>query len=442
MKNNQSVIIVILCLMFWQQYAIAQTEAAPVIISNLEQIWQVALANNSNLKVFAYKQQQIDQEGKAAKGANLPQIGFNFAGQNNLKLSNTPVPGDLIGQPGKTVFLQFGKNYTYNAGVTVSQVIFDWQLKLQNNLVQESSKLMDYQKTSFIQNLKIEIAKNYYTLLMAKASIEISKMDKLLADSILNLTSKKLLQGLTDASVVNLAQINVNNISQNLVQTASLMNHASSNLKLLSGLSSGTSIIFQETINLESHKENRLTQIEPDKNLLPLRESITIATMHKKINQSVFVPKLYATGFTGSQQFRDNFGLGFNNGAWKGYRYIGINLSWPIFSGFSKKANVHAAILEMKIAEEQYQNAKVQSAINDASLLEDYSVAFKMVENAKSTYNLVANNLDLTGQKFKVGIITADVYCKQLETYLQAENNYLSQLSNLFLIEANVLARK
>jgi len=442
MKNRFLFFIVFFCFIFLNQFSFAQTPQAPIIITNLEQIWQIALANNSNLKVFAFSKQQINQDIKAAKGSSLPQIGVNFAGQDNLKLSTTPVPGDLIGQPGKTVFLQFGKAYIYNAGLNVSQVIFDWQLRLQKQLVLESSKMIDFQKAGFIQNLKADIAKNYYSLLIAKASLEISKKDKTLADSILQLSSKKLQQGLTDAGTVNLANINVNNITQNVLQAEALVSHTLSNLKLLAGLPVETAIIYQESINIDSVRGKFLTLSEPDKTLQPFNQSISIAKAQKKIKQSAFLPKLYANGFTGAQQFRDNFGMGFNNDAWKNYRYIGINLNWSIFSGLSKKANVNAAILDQKIAEEQYRNATAQSAINDASLLEDYTSAFKMVDNAKSTFKLVTNNLELASEKFEVGLITADVYCKQLENYLQTENTYLSQLSNLFLIEAILLARK
>lgn len=442
MKNNTRVIIVFFCFIFTKQFLYAQTEQSQIVFTNLEQIWKIAFDNNSNLKVFEFKQQQANQDEKAARGLNLPQIGFSFAGQDNLKLSTTPVPGDLIGQPGKTVFLQFGKAYTYNAGLNVTQVIFDWQLRLQNQLAQETSKMVESQKAGFIQNLKIEIAKNYYSFLIAKASLEISKKDKILADSILQLTSTRFQQGLTDASIVNLARINVNNINQSVLQTEELVRHALSNLKLLTGIPSNASIIFKEDINIESLRGKLLTLDVPDKTLLSYSQSISIAAMQKKIKQSAYIPKLFANGFTGAQQFRDNFGMGFNSGAWKNYRYIGINLSWSIFSGFSKKANINTSILEMRIAEEQYRNALAQSAINDARLLEDYSSASIIIDNAKSTFKLYTNNLELARLKFEVGLISAEGYCKQFEDYLHAENNYLSQLSNLFLIEAILLARK
>jgi outer membrane protein TolC len=442
MRNKICVFVVVFCFIFLKESSYAQTTQAPITITNLEQIWKIAFDNNSNLKTFAFKQQQANEDIKATRGTNLPQIGLNFAAQDNLKLSTTPVPGDLIGQPGKTVFLQFGKAYTYNAGLNVTQVIFDWQLRLQNQLAQETSKMIEYQKTQFIQNLKIDIAKNYYSFLIAKASLEISKKDKILADSILQLTSTRFQQGLIDASIVNLANINVNNIKQNVLQTEDLGRHAILNLKLLTGLSSETAIIFQEVLNIESFRGKLLTLEGPDKTLLLYSQSVSFAAMQKKIKQSAYLPKLYANGYTGAQQFRDNFGMGFNSGAWKNYRYIGINMSWSIFSGFSKKANINASVLEMKIAEEQYRNALVQSAINDASLLEDYSSASIMVDNAKSTFKLYSQNLELARQKFEVGLISAEVYCKQFEDYLHTENNFLTQLSNLFLIESILLARK
>lgn len=439
---NKRVSWLFLILFCSNQYSLAQTISDTVLINNLASIWQIALSNNSNLKILALQQKQATQDVQAQKGQQLPQAAINFSGQDNLKLSTTPVPGDLIGQPGKTVYLQFGKAYTYNTGISITQSIFDWQLKTQTLLATESVKLIATQEAAFTQNLKSDIAKNYYTVLIAQASLNITKKDKLLADSILSTANNRFQQGLTDIGAVNLAAINVNNVVQNQLQTERLLNHTIANLHLLTGLSSTKTILFNETILTNDLTVPIIAFPGKDKNLLPFKQSLVIADRQLQVKKASLLPKLYVNGFAGGQQFRDNFGIGLSQSAWNGYRYLGINFNWSIFSGYSKKAAIFAAKIQQKIAEEQYKSAVEQSEINDANVLADDLQAFKMTENAQKTFLLYAKNLELALQKYDVGLITTDMYCKQFEDYLRNENNYLNQLSELYMIEATIMARK
>lgn len=442
MKNKCGLFFLILVFICTNQSSLAQADRDTILIANLEKIWEIALSNNSNLKILALQQDQSFQDVQTVKGQQLPQAAVNFAGQDNLKLSTTPVPGDLIGQPGKTVYLQFGKAYTYNTGISITQSIFDWQLKTQTLLAKENSKLIAAQKSAFTQNLKTDIAKNYYAVLIAQASLIITKKDKLLADSILSTANNRFQQGLTDIGAVNFAAINVNNVAQNQLQTERLLNHSIATLHLLTGLPAKKILVFNETIQQDNSTAPFIAFPGIDKNLIPLKQSIQIAESQILVKKSALWPKLYINGFAGGQQFRDDFGIGFGKNAWNGYRYLGINLNWSIFSGNSKKAAIFSSKIQQKIAEEQYRRAVEQSEINDENILLDDIQAFKMTANAKNTFLLYAQNLELALQKYEVGLITTDIYCKQFEDYLRNENSYLNQLSELYMIEATIMARK
>jgi len=440
MKIKRDFFLLFLVFFYTNQFSYAQADT--VLIAHLESIWQIALSNNSNLKILALQEVQAFKDVQTVKGQQLPQVAVNFTGQDNLKLSTTPVPGDLIGQPGKTVYLQFGKAYTYSTGVSITQPVFDWQLKTQTLLATENSKMIAAQTAAFTQNLKTDIAKNYYAVLIAQASLVIAKKDKVLADSILATANNRFQQGLTDIGAVNLAAINVNNVTQNQLQTERLLNHSMATLHLLTGLPPKKVLVFNETIHTDNIKTPIIALPGKDKNLLPFQQSIHIAESQLQVKKSALLPKLYINGFTGGQQFRDDFGIDFGKNTWNGYRYLGINLNWSIFSGNSKKAAIFSAKIQQKIAEEQYHRAIEQSEINDENILLDEIQAFKMTENAKKTFLLYAKNLELAFQKYDVGLISTDIYCKQFEDYLRNENSYLNQLSELYMIEATIMARK
>jgi len=55
-------------------------------------------------------------------------------GTKNIKTPETPVPGEILGKPGETVYLKFGQDYSYNTGLTISKSILNWQAKYQTKI--------------------------------------------------------------------------------------------------------------------------------------------------------------------------------------------------------------------------------------------------------------------------------------------------------------------
>ena len=93
------------------------TRPDSIVFHSVTEVWAAAVRDNPTQRIYRLKNGQLTDDYHAAKSYLLPQAGLAFTGQDNLKLSVTPVPGELIGQPGKTLYLTFGKEYIYNAGL-------------------------------------------------------------------------------------------------------------------------------------------------------------------------------------------------------------------------------------------------------------------------------------------------------------------------------------
>jgi len=435
----------VLCFIFFilsQKNASASIQADTIRISNLESLWSLAIDNNPTQKIYQLKKLQAGYDNIAADGFRYPQAGFSYNGQDNVKLSTTPIPGALIGQPGKTIFLQFGKQYTHNTGLTVSYNLFDWQLALQSRIAKENISLIGLQQNAFVQTLKTQLGQYYFALLIADASLQVSKKDLILADSVMQITNQRFQQGVTDASAVNQAVINYNNVKQNTFQSTELYKQALANIKILTGYPVEVGFSFKESISLDSLTERKYTQIGEDKNLLLYPYNIKLASLQKELQQAAYYPKVGFTGYLGYQQFRDDFGMSFSNGAWKDYQYVGINFSWNLFTGFANSNKLKSVSVSGKIAQKQYETAILENKINDAALQDSYTDYWNITNTAKKTYSLYGKNAELSLQKYKEGLISMDAYLKTFEDYLHAENAYLNNLSTLLSVQASILARK
>jgi outer membrane protein len=113
----------------------------------------------------------------------------------------------------------------------------------------------------------------------------------------------------------------------------------------------------------------------------------------------------------------------------------------PLFTGFYNSGNVRSAAVSEKIASLQYDNAQLQSAVNDDLLHKQYLNELSMTRAARENFLLYGDNQALALQKYGEGLLALDLYLKVFEDYLTSENAYLNNLSNLYATRASILGR-
>lgn len=434
--------LIVLLIFNLQLAVVAQQKVDTIRIDNLDMLWKLAIENNSSQKIYQLKNQQAKADYNTSRSYLLPQISGSFSSQNNIKLASTAVPGELLGQPNTTQYLQFGKQFVYNAGVSISKSLFNWQAKAQSNIAKENIALNTAQQVANEQNLKTQIAQSYFTILVAKKAIEISENDLQISDSILLITKQKFQQGLVDAIAVNQANLNSNNILLNSSQSKELYKNALVNIKILAGMAENTLIYLKPIDKIESLYMSDITAVDQDKNVLVYLHNIEIQKWQKRISKAAFLPKFGINSYYGYQQFQDNFGMDFKSDSWKDYRYVGLNMTVPIFTGFANKNKLKSNNIQTAIVKQQYNAALEQSKINDKSLQETIDNYISITNTSKKSFELYGNILKLNLQKFNEGIVSIDIYYKAFDDYLKSENTYLSNLSTLLYNQAIVFSRK
>lgn len=435
-------VILLLIFSFSGTSILAQDKADTLRLNSLNEVINLAIKNNPTQAIY---QQQINQARfnyKASKGFIYPSASGSFNGTDNIHLAVTPIPGELIHEPGTTYYAQFGKQYTYNTGITLGQDIVDWQSIFQAEIANNNIRLNQIQQDSYVQGLRDQVGKLYYSTLIARASLQIINNDHLLADSIVNLTKQRFVEGTTDAIAVNQAIINANNVLQNQAQSQQLYDQGIENLKILLGEKAANDPVLTESLNLNELIAINSIALNNDKNLDVYKQEVDIAQLQSKSQRSVAYPKLSASMYLGAQQFRDDFGISLSSDSWNPYRYIGLNLSVPLFTGLTNSNKYKSALVQQNIAQLQYNSAKQQSEINDRLLIKNNNDYLNQAKASASNFKLYQSNLQLTKQKYLEGIINMDVYLKAFQDYLTAENLYLTNLSQLLSTRATILSRQ
>jgi len=421
------------------------TLSAQIVEGNLSSVGeaiQVAWAQNPDLEVYQLKQQKAVSEWRIAQGTYLPQVTANANGQWNAALAITPFPaelGVLLGEPGESVNVQFGQPYAYNAGINISQNIFDWQVIQRTRLSKAAIHTAGAQSDAFRQNLAEQVALSYFTSLVAKEALQVSKKDLQIADSILLLAQEKYNQGLIDRYSLNQAKINVNNLKLSESSTQILYQQNLQQLKLLLGVDNEEDLFITQTPDIENLSLD--PGLKQDQNLRTLEQQVLQANLQVGVQQSAYSPKLSLYSYLGTQQFQEEFTLSFSEGSWSNYSYLGLNLSIPIFSGGITHNQIKTAQIDLDIAQAQLESETLRSKAKDELLMEEYQQGLISARAAWRNFLLTEENSQLSLQKYQQGVISLDAYFRTFDEYLKAENAYLNSLSVLYTYYATIISR-
>lgn len=407
---------------------------------SLEEIWSYALEKNPDNALYQLQVDKAFYDQKTASSSLYPKINGGFSGQYNINIAATPIPGEILGSPGEIEYVQFGLPYVYNAGITLSKTLLDWQSIYQSRIAKTNTRLKEAEKSFYEQNLKEQVAQVYYATLTAKAVVQNAKEDLLLADSIFQITSDRLREGLIDVLALNQAKINRNNAFDKLEQNKSYLYGNESNLKILLGLSISDSLILEEQIEIT---EPNVIESIPQNDLSIKLYEIQLANtdLERKKALSNFSPKLDFISYWGGIQYQEDFTFSLNSNDWQSNSYIGLNLSVPIFSGFRNKSQVSSAKISQSIARHSYEEEIRKSSLNDNILFNNYLTSMHSVQTAEQNLELADENVQLAYSKYSEGLISLDNYLSVHEDYLAVESQYFSRLSDYLINKAIIQSR-
>jgi outer membrane protein len=419
----------------------AQNGTTLVEVASLEELLKLARTQNPDLKSYELNVTKSSYDVKATKAALLPSVTGSFSGQRNLELATTPVPGEFFGQPGTTVNAQFGQDYAYNAGISLTKSLLDWQSSLKVKMAKLAYEASQVQKGSYLKLLDQQVNLNYYSILISKRAIALAERDMEIADSIALLSEQKFREGLLDALSVNQARINSHVTKQNLNNSKQLYNKSMDELKLLLGMGDEDSLRVEANILYEVPPKYDIAGLTPDENIRLASLNQQQARYKVDIQKSMFIPKLSFYSYYGKQQFGDDFGIDFGNNSWTNYRYIGLNISVPIFTGFSNNNRLKTSRVDLELAENDLNKTNRNSDMRDSRLMEEYHTSLSNTQLALEAFQLYEQNERLTLQKYSEGLISLDRYLYAFEDYLKAENAFLNALFNTYSYYSQIIPR-
>lgn len=372
------------------------------------------LMNNYSIRLSKINQQIANNNVIPGKAGMAPKVDLT----SSYTLSNTEIELDLA--TGQKIINSGNTTKTYNAGVQISQTLFDGMAMFVNlDKLEEFKNKSDIELKITIEGAVQSLASAYIqalklqnTLLTLKKNLEQSN------DRLQRLEIKKDYGAALQLEVLR-AKVDKNADSSNYLKTELSYRNSIKNINFLMGNNIEANFVL-DTFKVDEVKE--LAKIREDarnnnNSILRAISNKQISEYDKKLVLSTFFPRISLTGgYTISGQESDAGFILLNqsngvNGT--------ISLSWNLYNGKQDEINRQNAELAIKMNEITEEQLRQQIDLNVLNNYDTYTRRLEILKFEKENLATAQLNFDRTNELFNMGLATS-IELRQAQINLSA----------------------
>jgi len=404
---------------------------------------EYALKNNVQVKNSLLDIQIQQQDNRGVTALALPAINGSGNFTDNIKIPTQLLPGEFFGQPpGTYVPVQFGTQYSAFGSVTLQQTLFDGQvfvgLKARKTSIEYREKNLAVTQDLIKQN----IYKIYYQLVVSKTQIEQIDANIQRSKDLLHVNTALQKNGFGEQIEVDRTSVQLANFETRKLSVESTIDNGYYGLKFLMGMPERDSLVLTDTISDDQLKSGLLNEgiykYEDRSDYQALESTVKLQEFNVKRYKMAFIPTLSLTGNYLRQGQGTEFNI-FSKGQWFSSSYAGLNLSVPIFNGFSKDANIKKAKLELEQTQNQFNDLK--NSIDNSALqaTNNFHSAISTLDDQKRNVQLAERVYSQSQKKYESGLGTLlDITNAQAELSI-AQSNYVNAMYDAVIAKIDYL---
>lgn len=382
--------------------AAAQAPQGEVVTLTLEQALEIALSENPTIKI-ADQEIEIKRYAKQGTYASLyPQI--DATAQYQRVIEKQTMSMDFGGQ---TQSIKVGSDNSFNGGVTAAMPIVNAQLWTSLKISALDVELAVEKARSSRLDMVEQVAKAYYSALMAKESLALYK--RVYDNAVENNKNVKKKYDVGSVSEYDLitSNVSVQNAIPNVFEAENSVTLTLWQLKALLGIDlqknidvAGSLMDYEAAmsygydlaqLNLEDNSTMKQFDIQEQQ----LQKALKLTKMANVPTLSINAAYLYtALGNDGKFFVRD---------AWNPYSYAGVQLNIPIFAGNAKRAATRQARLNLSNIQLQRENTERQLRVAIVQYINNMDTSVKQFHSANATVEQAQRGYDISVKRYEIG---------------------------------------
>lgn len=399
-----------------------------------------ALQHQSSILNAKIDEEIAQNSVKQTIGIGLPQVSSTFSFQDFLKVPTSLLPGEIFGQPGVQIPVQFGVKYQSSTGIQLSQLLFDGSYIVGLQASKTYKELSEKNSRRSRIETAVAVTKAYYSVLVSNEQFSLidanlARLRKSLSD-----TEALFKNGFVEKIDVDRLQVLKNNLDTERENVIRLLALNINMLKFQMGMPVEAQLSLRDLIaDVQPHAvsltaDTAAYQGRIEYSLMETQKNLNLLDL--KRYKSKFLPSV--SGFaSASRSYQSNnfsalYKRSFPNSV------IGLNFSWNIISGGQRIYQIKNAQLAVRKTDNDLAN--LQNAINleISQTQKTYSNSLQSLENQKRNLNLAQEILRVSKIKYDQGV-GSSLEITSAETSLkEAQNNYIRSLYDLLINKVNL----
>jgi outer membrane protein len=436
-----------------QKHALTVKEAVDFAMKNSARVKNILvdykLQEQTNREITSQAFPQLDARAGAVYNPNIAVQAFpNFIaagtygvlqqeGVKNAAGQPITVPGDF-----GLIEAQFGTKYTANIGVDLSQILFDGQVFVGLQARETSLQWAKANIEVTEELIKANVYKVYYQLVTGKTQIDlldanIARLQKLQHD-----THEMYKNGFSEKLDVDKLTVQIANLETEKKKVQTMIYKGYLGLKVLIGMPVKDEVVLKDTLSDSQIKDGIL---EASSYNYSDRKEFKYAELGKKLREFDVrryelsqIPTVRLTGSYSKNAMRNKFDI-FSKGDWFTFSNIGVNISVPLFHGFSTRSKIETAKLNLQKTSNDIENLKLTIDMEVDSALANFKTAVESMDYQKKNMKLAEEVYEQTKKKYESGLGSNTEITTAQTDLKSAQTNYITALQEAIIARIDYL---
>jgi outer membrane protein len=413
--------------------ALSAQEPDTVLTLSLQEAQDYAVQHNKMIKASRYDVQAAEIAKWEVISNGLPRVDGSGSLNDNLKLMTTLLPGEIIGQPGELIPVQFGTKYNTSYGIQATQMIFNAPYFVGIQTVKLAEKMSQQSLEKSEIDIREQVINTYYLILISQESLAILNGTSDNLRELYRSTKSMKEVGMAEETDVDQMLSNVRGLETNVRSMERNLEFSYNMLRFQLGVDMNRDIklttdldvllkqasiesLMESDFNLSEHIDFRLTESQVKMQELTLK------------NEKASILPSFSAFYSWN---KSGMGNELNDMRWFPNSILGFQVSVPIFASGQRYSRIkHAQIgLEQAISN--------KNLVSDQLRLQEKQLRYNLI-NARDQYDTQKENVDVAYRvyesvenKYREGVASSLDLTQAHNNYLQAENNYISALMDL-----------
>ncbi len=421
----------------------SQVQAQEVL--TLQQAIKFALENKADAKKSKLDVINAQNKIDEVRSAALPQITASAGLTYNPIIQKVAIPGDFMGKPGETILAEFGQKWQSTPTLSLNQQIFNQSVFTGLKAASTTREFYIINNDLTEEQLIEKVAVAYYDVYTSQLNMNTVQTN---IDNVNK--SKKIIEGLFQAGLakkIDLDRIvvNANNLLAQKQQLLNALELKENALKFALGMEITRAIeLPKETFEVDGAILMDFADVNNRTEVRLLDKQLELLTLNKKAEIAAYYPTLSLSANYGYTGFGSKvpFFHGRPEASWSNFSTLGVNLSFPIFTGFKTRSKVRQADVEIKKAEIDLVDTKLGLSLGNENAKAQVRNSLLTVNTNQANVKLANEVLDNTANNYKNGLATLSELLEAEQAYADAQNNLNTSLLNYKVAEVQLVKAK